>query len=206
METKILLEAIGYIGTVLVILSMMMTSVLRLRVVNIVGSAISAFYSLAVGAYPVVILNAALIIVNSVKIIQFFRVEKSYQLVETDGAAGLPNYLAQKHNDDILNYFPDFKGLEKDDKVFVLMNGDCATGITAGKVEGENFYIAIDYTTPAYRDNSAGVFLYKELAKRGIKKAFMKTRARNHEAYMYKIGFVKISRGSYVKELQECVK
>lgn len=201
METKIILEAVGYIGTALVILSMMMTSVLRLRVVNMAGSAISAFYALAVGAYPVVILNAALIIVNSVKIVQFFRVEKSYQLVETDGAAGLPNYLAQKHKDDILNYFPDFKGLDKDDKVFVLMNGDCATGITAGKIDGENFFISIDYTTPAYRDNSAGRFLYKEIARRGLKKAVLETRAKNHEAYMYKMGFVKISRGKYVKEL-----
>ena len=156
METKIILEAIGYAGSALVIISMMMTSVLRLRAVNIVGSALAFFYAMAVKAYPVALLNGFLILVNAVKIIQFFRIEKSYNLIETDGSAALPNYLARKYSDDILNYFPDFKGVDTNDKVFVLMNGDCATGITAGKSDGENFLISIDYTTPAYRDNSAG--------------------------------------------------
>ena len=164
---RIVLEAVGYIGTALVVLSMTMTSVLRLRIVNIAGSAVSVFYAAAVG-----------------------------------GGAGLPNYLAQKYNDDILNYFPGFKGLDKDDAVFILMNGDNATGITAGKIDGgKTFHISIDYTTPAYRDNSAGRFLYKEIARRGVKKAVLETSAKNHEAYMYKIGFVKISRGKYEKEL-----
>ena len=178
---RIVLEAVGYIGTALVVLSMTMTSVLRLRIVNIAGSAVSVFYAAAVGAYPVVFLNAILIAVNAAKIVQFFRLEKSYHLIETNGGAGLPNYLAQKYNDDILNYFPGFK---------------------AGKIDGEKtFHISIDYTTPAYRDNSAGLFLYKEIARRGVKKAVLETSAKNHEAYMYKIGFVKISRGKYVKEL-----
>ena len=199
---RIVLEAVGYIGTALVVLSMTMTSVLRLRIVNIAGSAVSVFYAAAVGAYPVVFLNAILIVVNAAKIVQFFRLEKSYHLIESNGGAGLPNYLAQKYNDDILNYFPGFKGLDKDDAVFILMNGDNATGITAGKIDGEKTSpISIDYTTPAYRDNSAGLFLYKEIARRGVKKAVLETSAKNHEAYMYKIGFVKISRGKYVKEL-----
>ena len=202
METKIILEAIGYAGSALVIISMMMTSVLRLRAVNIVGSALAFFYAMAVKAYPVALLNGFLILVNAVKIIQFFRIEKSYNLIETDGSAALPNYLARKYSDDILNYFPDFKGVDTNDKVFVLMNGDCATGITAGKSDGENFLISIDYTTPAYRDNSAGAFLFKEIAAKGYKKAVLETRAKNHEAYLYKMGFVKISRGKYEKELR----
>ena len=123
-------------------------------------------------------------------------------MIVSKGADGLPQYLVQKYNKDILNFFPDFKELSDDDDVFILMNGDNATGITAGKIDGEkSFHISIDYTTPAYRDNSAGLFLYKEIARRGVKKAVLETSAKNHEAYMYKIGFVKISRGKYVKEL-----
>ena len=43
----------------------------------------------------------------------------------------------------------------------------------------------------------------KEIGKRGCKRVVFETSARNHEAYMYKIGFVKISRGKYVKELAQ---
>lgn len=201
METRTILEIIGYIGSALVVISMMMTSVFKLRVVNITGSAIAFFYAMAVKAYPVAALNGFLIIVNVVKIVQFFRVEKSYTLIESTGAAGLPKYLARKYNDDILNFFPDFTGFKDDDKVFILMNGDNATGVTAGQIdEFQTFHISIDYTTPAYRDNSAGRFLYSEIARRGCKKAVFETSSKNHEAYMYKMGFVKISRGKYVKE------
>lgn len=203
MDTKIILEAIGYAGSALVVISMMMTSVFRLRLVNILGSALAFFYALAVKAYPVALLNGFLIIVNAIKILQFFRVEKSYSLIESKGGAGLPQYLAQKYNDDILNFFPDFKGFDQDDMVFILMDGDNATGIAAGSVDSQkNFFIKIDYTTPAYRDNSAGFFLYKEIAALGCKKAVFETSSKNHEDYLYKMGFVKISRGKYVKELQ----
>ncbi|MBO7122286.1 MAG: YgjV family protein [Treponema sp.] len=204
METRILLEIIGYIGSALVVISMMMTSVLRLRVVNILGSAIALCYAIAVKAYPVAALNAFLIAVNVVKTVQLFRVEKSYHLIQSKGTAGLPQYLVQKYNKDILNFFPDFKKIDDDDDVFILMNGDAATGITAGKIDKNKiFNVKIDYTTPAYRDNSAGLYLYKEIGKRGCKRVVFETSARNHEAYMYKIGFVKISRGKYVKELIE---
>ena len=205
METRILLEIIGYIGSALVVISMMMSSVLRLRVVNVLGSAIALCYAIAVKAYPVAALNAFLIAVNVVKTVQLFRVEKNYCLTQSKGTAGLPQYLVKKYNDDILNFFPDFKGLADDDDVFILMSGDTATGITAGKIdEQKNFFVTLDYTTPAYRDNSAGLFLFNEIGRRGFcKKAILESSSKNHEAYMYKIGFKKVSRGKYVKELTE---
>lgn len=201
METRTLLEIIGYAGSALVVISMMMTSVFKLRIVNILGSVISLAYAVAVGAYPVAALNAFLILVNVTKMIQLSRVEKAYTLIESKGSAGLPKYLVQKYNDDILNFFPDFKGLDDDDDVFILMNKDEATGITVGKIDGQKtFSITIDYTSPAYRDNSAGRFLYNEIAKRGCKKAVFESSSKNHENYMYKIGFKKTGRGKYVKE------
>ena len=44
MNWKIIIELIGYLGSLLVVISMLMTSVVRLRVINLIGSAIvSAF-------------------------------------------------------------------------------------------------------------------------------------------------------------------
>ena len=98
MEIKLLLEIIGYIGSALIVISMMMTSVLRLRLVNILGSGISICYAIAVKAYPVAALNAFLIIVNVAKTVQLFRLEKSYRMIVSKGADGLPQYLVQKYN------------------------------------------------------------------------------------------------------------
>lgn len=73
---NIYLEIFGYIGTALILVSMMMSTIKWLRIFNISGSVISMTYSLLIVAYPVAVLNAALIIVNTVQLIKEFKKEK----------------------------------------------------------------------------------------------------------------------------------
>ena len=61
---NIYLEIFGYIGTGLVILSMMMTSVTKLRIFNICGAVISAIYAAHYHTWPVVVLNVCLTCIN----------------------------------------------------------------------------------------------------------------------------------------------
>ena len=70
MNGKILLEIFGYAGSALVILSMMMTSVNKLRIFNICGAVISAVYSTIYQAYPIVLLNVCLIVINVFQLIR----------------------------------------------------------------------------------------------------------------------------------------
>ena len=69
----ILLEVFGYIGSGLILLSMMMTSVEKLRWFNISGSVISMIYGAVTGAWPVVFLNVGTITINVVQIIRLHR-------------------------------------------------------------------------------------------------------------------------------------
>lgn len=74
---NIYLELFGYLGTSLVLLSMMMTSLTRLRVVNIAGSVITTIYSVLMSAFPVVFLNVGLIIINVVQLIRETRMNRT---------------------------------------------------------------------------------------------------------------------------------
>lgn len=64
------LEIFGYIGTALVVVSMMMTSLAWLRALNISGSVISAIYSALSGAWPIVVMNISLIVINAFHLIR----------------------------------------------------------------------------------------------------------------------------------------
>jgi hypothetical protein len=64
------LEFFGYIGTALVVVSMMMTSVTRLRVLNICGSVIGAIYALIGGVYPMALMNICLIGINLYRLVR----------------------------------------------------------------------------------------------------------------------------------------
>ena len=67
------LELVGYMGTGLVLMSMMMTSVEKLRWFNISGSVISMIYGAVMGTWPVVFLNVGTISINVVQIIRLHR-------------------------------------------------------------------------------------------------------------------------------------
>ena len=70
---KIFLEIFGYIGTALVIISMTMTSVIKLRIINMCGGVISLIYAVLCNTWPVVVLNACLVSINMYHTVRYLR-------------------------------------------------------------------------------------------------------------------------------------
>lgn len=70
---NIWLEVFGWIGTAIVLSSMLMTNINKLRIVNITGSVVSAAYAALCNTWPVVFLNVGMIIIN---VAQLIRVRK----------------------------------------------------------------------------------------------------------------------------------
>ena len=74
---NIILEAFGYLGTILVVISMMMSSVTKLRIVNMSGSVISAIYAAICGTWPIVVMNVCLFVINGTHLIRGAIAKKS---------------------------------------------------------------------------------------------------------------------------------
>lgn len=72
---NIYLEVFGYIGTGLVLLSMMMTSVVKLRLINMAGSLISMIYAIICVTWPVVLLNLGLILINGTQLLRMRKIK-----------------------------------------------------------------------------------------------------------------------------------
>lgn len=79
---NIYLEIFGYIGTALIILSMMMKSINKLRILNISGSVISVIYSVLSDTWPTVLLNACLIAVNVYHLVKVYLENKKLAKTE----------------------------------------------------------------------------------------------------------------------------
>lgn len=69
---NIYLEIFGYIGTTLVVISMMMSSLTKLRIINICGSIISTIYSIICNTWPIAVMNISLILINLFHLIKDF--------------------------------------------------------------------------------------------------------------------------------------
>ncbi len=58
------IEWIGYLASFTIAISLLMTDLVKLRLLNSVGCLIFVIYGIMVGAYPVAVANAAIILIN----------------------------------------------------------------------------------------------------------------------------------------------
>ena len=206
MDMKFVLELIGYTGSLLVIVSMLMTSVVKLRVINTIGSVIFCGYALAIHSYPTAAMQVCLIIINIINLYKLNNTKKEYSAIEVKANEGFLKHFLFANSSDIKKFFPDFEGPQSSNKIVLITCGEVPAGIfiadDSNEKESPNLSVSLDYTTPAYRDCSAGKFLYNYLKDKGIKKIYAQTKIPSHEKYLRKMGFTPDGDSqSFVKDL-----
>ncbi len=192
MDKGILIELIGYLGSLLVVVSMLMTSVMRLRIINTIGSIIFMVYALIIHSYPTAVMNLFLIGINIYQMIRLRNTAgNEYSCTEVNAEDRYLGFLLDFYKDDIKIYFPDFEEQRStaDTWYIVSLNGE-PVGITGGKRKGKVLHLVIDYSTPAYRDCSVGEYLYAKLKELGYSALEYEGDAPGHIEYLLKVGFV----------------
>ena len=200
METsKVLIEAFGYLGSALVLVSFLMVSVFKLRVVNSIGSIIFTIYAFIIHSYPTAIMNACLVMINIYYLVKMSNTNKNYDLVKSDKGDSLLKYTLDKYKDDILKCFPgtDMEFASANTGYVVCHEGKPA-GVMLGELKDGVLEILLDYSIPEYRDFSIGQFLFSKLPEDGIKTLTYRGSDENHKAYLAKTGFVNMG-GYYEK-------
>lgn len=197
-----MVEMIGYLGSILVVVSMLMSSVVKLRVINTIGSGIFAAYALMIHSYPTALMNACLVGINVYNLVRLNQKDRAYDLTEAAPGDGLLGYLLDHYREDILTYFPGFTGAEEGDRAYVVFCGGDPAGLLLGTDRGQGMLnVRLDYSTPTYRDCSIGAYLYTKLPSKGVHTlVFEGEGSEAHAAYLTKMGFTK-ENGAYVKHL-----
>ena len=203
MDPKIIIEAVGYTGSLLVVVSMLMTSVKKLRIVNTTGSVIFMIYALIIHSYPTALMNLCLVIINLYRLFQLEKKERHFKLIKVRPGEGMAEHLMEYYGDDIRQFFPDASGQAASEcsEAFLVTCDAQPAGLFLGSVKEEGVLdVLADYATPTYRDYSVGAFLYPQLKEYGISRIRFSGRSNGHEEYMEKMGFVRQEDG-FVKEL-----
>lgn len=203
MNTAMFIEIFGYIGSFLVVISMLMSSVVKLRFINTIGSTISLIYAFICGAFPLALMNACLIVINVYNLFKLLKTEKQYELVESKPSDSFVGYILKHYADDIRTYFPGFSGNENMDVAYVTCCEGKPAGLLLGKERKEGVVdVIIDYSTPEYRDCSVGKFLYSNLHAKGVETLiFAQNKSETHVSYMTKMGFAKEENG-FMKKIK----
>ena len=204
MDTNVILEIVGYVGTALTIISMLMASVVKLRVINSVSNIISLIYALYCGTYPIAAMNIALFIINIYSLTKLFKPEKHFELVVCNTDDTFIRYFLKHWKEDLKEHFPSFdrKAVDADTAYIVCCNSIPAGVLMGKRDETGTLDIALDYSTPTFRDCSVAKFLHSKLPEQGINTLLSSQGlTKGHVPYLKKMNFTE-EKGIYVKKLK----
>ena len=186
-------EIVGYVASALVVLSLTMQSVVRLRAISLVGSITFVVYGIFIESVPIVITNSAIACIN----IWFLRAELGLRrdlgavVVEPD-APFLVDFV-DFHLADIHRFQPTFE-MPTGDVVCILLTRDALpAGALIGVRRDDALDIVLDYVLRAYRDSRLGTWLFGPGAavfrSAGIRRVTSPPGDDVHRAYLERMGF-----------------
>lgn len=199
MNPQVVLEGIGYVSSVLILVSLLMSSVVKFRVINAIGSLIFTVYAILIQSYPTAVLNFCLVAVDVWFLVKVLRQKICFSVVSASARDQAAVHFFRFYENDIRRTFPDVN-METCSRVCLVYADANPVGLLAGDLKDGVLQVELDYSCPAYRDCSVGHFLYGYLKVEGVRTLVAHSGAEQHIRYLRKMGFV--SRGdAFVKEL-----
>jgi hypothetical protein len=195
MENRFILELLGYTASALIAVSMLMNSILRLRLFNMAGAVGFAIYGLCIGAYPVTVLNGITVMVNAFYLVRMLRAKQYYQLLKLRPDSVYLPYFLDFYGTEIRRILPTFLHQPSENQIALFILRDCnPVGVFIAEPEpGGVLRVVLDFVVPSYRDLKIGKFLFVEQAgffrERGIREIIIAPRTREFGAYLVKVGF-----------------
>ncbi|NNC93324.1 MAG: hypothetical protein HKN80_12625 [Acidimicrobiia bacterium] len=199
MSATAVYELIGYLGSALIIASLSMKSILRLRLVGLVGATVFSIYGLLIGAIPIVITNAVILGIHAYYLRQLLGSKPVFTVLEVrQGSRYLERFL-DHYAEDIAAFQPNFHYEPRPDRYRAFILRDMVpAGLFMCDIDGsETGQVQLDYVIPAYRDLKLGRFLYSSnssiFADPRITHLESRTGTARHNAYLERMGFLPIT-------------
>jgi hypothetical protein len=188
-------ELIGYLASGLIVLSLLMASVLKLRVINLVGAVVFTTYGVLIGSIPVIVTNAAIVLIDVYYLAVMLRESSGdayFEVVEVDPSSPLLRRFVEHHERDIRRFQPSFEGVRHDHLTWVVLHDAIPVGVVLACPEGGEGRIELDYVVHAHRDFTPGTVLYGEsgvFRVRGLTSVRTTGETDTHRHYLERMGF-----------------
>ena len=196
--TRTVLEIIGWIGSILVIVSLTQARVLRFRWLNLAGAVLAVVYNVILGIWPFAAMNAVIAVIDVYWLVRLLRErhdEATYEVVEVDSADAYLDHLLRVHLADIRAFQPGFAWdrAAPGRLAFLVLRGDETVGLVVVRDLGDGVgQVEIDYVTKRFRDFTPGEFVYRRSAMfsgAGFRRLLAPTDVADPQDYYARVGF-----------------
>ena len=190
------LEWIGHIASGIILVSLLMNSIVKLRWINLVGAIVFAFYGFVLGLWPVAIMNVGIIFIDVYYLAKIYLSNDYFTIMEIDQNSQYYRSFVSFYKDDI-DFFctDDIVDPDKSDvALYILRNMEIAGVFVATKAGEGELEILLDYAIPRYRDFKLGKHLFDAKQQDFKELGFTKFKATSyneaHTKYLKRMGFV----------------
>ncbi len=202
-----MIEAIGYLASAVVVLSLTMSSVVRLRIIGLIGAALFSVYGLLVGAMPVVVTNVVIMGLHIFFLRRLLGDDEQFTLLEVSADSAYLEQFLEFHHDEIQQYQPRFvhDPARVGRTVFVLRDMVPA-GLLIGHPVAEGVLeVDLDFVIPRFRDLRPAQFLFGASARTfagwDVDRLVATASTDSHRRYLDKVGFRPIGDDRYELDL-----
>jgi hypothetical protein len=200
-------EWFGYLASLVVLVSLTMTSIIKLRVINFIGCILFAIFAYFIDSLPTMLMNLGIAGINVYFLWKIHSTEEQFKLiVAAVHSEYFEHFIATNLSD--IERQTTVDELREANTVFYMLRNNSIAGVLAGNnnTQGE-LSVLLDFVTPEFRDFKLADYYYKShpdvLKHRGVNTLIAQATTPEHRDYLLKVGFQLAggSEGVYQKQL-----
>lgn len=209
--SELIIQVTGYLASLLLALSLLVTNDLRFRWLNTGGCLSFIVYGILIQAFPIILTNAILFFINMYALVKIYRRKEAFELLEFEPGAALIEKFFRFYAADIAAYFPAFRLADTENNLrFVVLRDMALANVFVASVSPDGTgVVKCNYTIPKYRDYKVGRYIFEKernyLLSKGIKKlVYHEVANAGHKEFLERMGFRKETVGGkeyFVKHL-----
>ncbi len=189
-------EWLGYVASLVVAVSLTMTNIRRLRLINLMGAIAFTVYGVVLHLYPVMIVNGFIIGINIYYLIRISLTREQFHLIPIswDTSIFLPRFI-EFYIRDIRKHFPDLdiEALRLYRTIFITRNVVPVGLFIYEHQEHGIIRIQLDYEIPMYRDYESARYFFREfrglMQKKGFHTYITYSNTPLHQRYLRRMKF-----------------
>ncbi len=192
-----MLEYIGYVASLIVLVSLLMSSIKKLRWINLIGSVTFAIYGFLIGSLPVGLLNIGTVLINVFYLWKMYTSKDYFKILPFVNNTQYFQYFLNYYKKDLSHYASTNEiDVESSAISFYILRNIVPAGVfVASLYDKDSLKVELDYVVPEYRDFKIGKYLFSKgnnvFSNKGYHKLYSFTNNPKHEKYLLKMGFNK---------------
>jgi len=200
-------EWFGYLASLVVLVSLTMTSIIKLRVINFIGCLLFAAFAYFIDSLPTMLMNLGIAGINVYFLWKINSTEEQFKLLVASVDSEYFEHFVSINQMEIEQQIP-IDELKEANTVFYMLRSNSIAGVLVGNNNEQGVLsVLLDFVTPEFRDLKLANYYYEShpdaLKRIGVNTLMAKPTTQEHREYLLKVGFqvIDATEGLYQKQL-----